>query len=117
MELTFNTTQEGYLLPNLATPMETEPDIGTWGRRRKAYLKDNRKGLYAVMKTEGSLFTHLAEVNRQAEAMWNRLIEQLAKSQKVDSAMKRQDPMAWVAQMNNIRAQAAEVVNHDLIYS
>jgi hypothetical protein len=117
MELTYTETSEGYLMPDLAAPMQTEPDIGTWGRRRKAYLKANRKGMYAVMKTEGTLFLHLAQVNQQAEAMWARLIEQMAERQAVTSDLKRENQMEWVGRMNNIRQQAAEVVCRDLIYS
>jgi hypothetical protein len=117
MELTYHETAEGYLMPNLAPPSETTPDIGTWGRRRKRYLKDNRKGTYTVMKTEGTLFDHLAEVNRQAEAMWTRLVEQMAAAQGVDGQMKRQDQMAWVGRMNAIRNQAEEAVNLELVYS
>jgi hypothetical protein len=117
MELTYTETSEGYLAPNLQAPMETEPDIGTWGRRRKAFLKDNHKGMYAVMKTEGTLFPHLAQINQQAEAMWQRLVEQMAKRQGVGNDLKRQNQMEWVGKMNNIRSQATEVVNNDLIYS
>jgi len=116
MELTYHETQEGYLLPNLASPMEATPDIGTWGRRRKTYLKNHRKGMYAVMKTEGVLFQHLAEINRQAEQMWTRLVERLAETQNIDNAMKYRDPMKWVGRMNAIRSQATELVNEELIY-
>ena len=117
MELPYHETAEGYLMPDLTAPQQTTPDIGTWGRRRKRYLKENCPGLYTVMKTEGTLFDHLAEVNRQAEAMWERLVEELAKAQGVDAQMKQRDQMGWVGHMNAIRSQAAETVGHDLIYS
>jgi len=116
MELTYHETQEGYLLPNLCAPVEVTPDIGAWGRRRKTYLKNHQKGMYAVMKTEGTLFSHLVEINQQAEAMWARLIEQLAKSQGIDGAIKRRDPMEWAGRMNAVRSQATEMVNDELIY-
>ena len=116
MEVAYSKTQEGHLMPDLAAPMEKEQDIGTWGRRRKTFLKDNRKGLYAVMKTQGTLFSHLAEVNRQAEAMWSRLVESLSIQQSVDGKMKVQDQMLWVGRMNSIRSQATETVLTDLIY-
>jgi 2C-methyl-D-erythritol 2,4-cyclodiphosphate synthase len=115
MELTYSKTEQEYLLPDLAAPMETNPDIGTWGRRRKRYLKEHRPGMYAVMKTQGTLFSHLVEVNKQAEVMWGRLVERLAKSQKVDAAMKTCDPLEWAGRMNNIRSQATATVMSDLI--
>ncbi|MDR1357780.1 MAG: TnpV protein [Coriobacteriales bacterium] len=115
MELTYSETEQGYLLPDLIAPMETTLDIGTWGRRRKRYLKEHRPGMYAVMKMQGTLFSHLVELNWQAEAMWERLTEQLAKSQKVDAAMKMRDPLEWAGRMNNIRSQATETVASDLI--
>ena len=116
MELTYHETQEGYLLPNLTASMAATPDIGTWGRRRRNYLKNHHKGMYAVMKTDGPLFPHLVEINQRAEAMWMRLVKQLAWSHKIDNAMKRHDPMKWVGRMNAIRSQATEIVNQELIY-
>jgi 2C-methyl-D-erythritol 2,4-cyclodiphosphate synthase len=115
MELTYKETEQGHLLPDLAAPMVATLEIGTWGRRRKKYLKEHRPGMYTVMKTQGTLFSHLAEVNKQAEAMFERLTEQLAKSQKVDAAMKLDDPLEWAGRMNNIRSQATETVMSDLI--
>jgi len=97
--------------------MESTPDIGTWGRRRKNYLQSHRKGIYAVMKTEGTLFVHLAELNQQAETMWSGLTEQLAESQNIDNVLKRNNPMQWTGRMNAIRSQATEIVNKALIYS
>jgi len=116
MELTYHETREG-LLPDLCAPMEETPDIGTWGRRRKRYLEIHRKGMYAVMKTDGTLFLHLAKINQQAEAMWARQVGQLAKSQGIDNAMKRRDPMEWVGRMNGIRNQVTELVSEELIYN
>ena len=116
MDLTYSETTDGFLAPNLTAPMETEPDIGVWGRRRKDYLQNHRKGQYTVMKTQGTLFSHLAETNREASAMFDRLVERLAKAQGVDNAMKQRDQMLWVGRMNNIRSQANETVLNDLIY-
>ncbi|MDR2673154.1 MAG: TnpV protein [Coriobacteriales bacterium] len=116
MELTYSETEQGYLLPNLAAPTETTPDIGTWGRRRKKYLQEHRRGMYTVMKTQGTLFGHLAEINGQAEAMWERLVSQIAKSQRVDAVMKFKDPLEWAGRMSTIRSQATETVMSDLIY-
>jgi hypothetical protein len=116
MELTYTETREGYLLPDLSAPAQTTADIGMWGRRRKRYLMGHRRALYAVMKTQGTLFLHLVELNNQAEKMWTRLIEELAASQGVDGELKRKDPMEWTGQMNAIRSQATEIVNNDLIY-
>jgi len=62
------------------------------------------------------LFQHLAEINRQAEQMWTRLVEQLTKTQNIDNAMKYRDPMKWVGRMNAIRSQATELVNEEQIY-
>ena len=116
MEPTYSQTQEGHLVPNLQAPAQTETDIGTWGRRRKSYLKENRKGLYTVMKTQGTLFSHLAEINSQAEAMWEKLVASLAKTQGVDNELKKSDQMLWVGRMNGIRSLATETVLSDLIH-
>ena len=104
-----------YLIPNLAAP--PSPHIGIWGLRRKNYLLKNREPIYTAMLLSGKLNAHLEEVDRQAEEMLFRLVDQMARTEGVTEQLKATDQMAWVGAMNNIRARAEEVVYAELIYS
>jgi hypothetical protein len=107
--------QEGdYLIPDLAAP--PSPPIGIWGLRRKNYLLKHREPIYNAMLLRGELHAHLEEIDRQAQEMLYRLIDQMAHAEGITEQLKADDQIAWVGAMNNIRARAEEVVYADLIY-
>ncbi len=105
---------DDYYLPCLMVP-ESKP-IGVWGRRYRNYLKEHRNPLYTAMLLAGTLEDHVSEIDRQAEAMLVRLIEQMAEREGITEQLKASDQMAWVRATNNIRARAEEIVNHEMIY-
>lgn len=110
-------TQEGdYLLPNLTLPEEEQEPIGIWGQRHAQYLKQNHKVLYMNLLTSGKLHSHLAEIDKQAEDMFYRLIKEMAEKQGVTEQLKATDQIAWVGKMNAIRNSATEIINQELIY-
>lgn len=111
------TMQGDYYLPDLALPAEEEQPIGIWGQRRLRYIREHKKILYSELLTSGRLNDYLAELDESAEAMFSRLVKELAEKEGVTEALKAQDQMAWVQAMNNIRNRAAEVVYNDLIYN
>ena len=105
----------GYYLPCLTVP-ESKP-VGVWGRRYRNYLKKHRNPIYTAMLLNGTLEDHVAEIDRQAEEMFDRLIKQMAEQEGVTEQLKARDQMEWVRQMNSICNRAVEVVNDDLIYT
>lgn len=111
-------TQVGdYLLPDLSLPAEKEPgNIGVWALRHKRYLKQHHKVLYYNLLTTGKLYSHLADVEEQAQQLFLRLVKELAEKEGVTEKLKAADQMAWVRQMNNIRNRATEIVNIEVIY-
>ena len=110
-------TQVGdYLLPDLKLPEEEQQPIGVWGQRHRRYLKEHRRASYATLLTSGKLNGYLADIDRQAEEMFSRLVKQLAKAEGVTEKLKAADLMEWVRRMNNIRNRAMEIVNSELIY-
>ncbi len=115
MELTYMKTGE-YLIPNLMMDEQPEGDIGVYGRMRKRFLKEHRKGTYNAMLMKGTLTQHLIETNEAAQDMMDKLIKQMAAVEGVTEALKRRDQMGWVGRMNSIRARADEIVRYDLIY-
>ena len=111
------TLQDSYYLPDLALPAEGEQSIGIWGQRRRRYLKEHHRILYYNLLTACKLSEHLADVDRQAEELFSRLVKQMAEREGVTETIKAQDSMAWVGRMNSIRSRATEIVNSELIYS
>ena len=110
-------TQVGdYLLPDLKLPEEEQQPIGVWGQRHRRYLKEHRKATYATLLTSGRLNSYLAEIDRQAEEIFFRLVKQMAEAEGVTEELKAADPMAWVGKMNSVRSRAAETVNETMVY-
>ena len=67
------TMQGDYRMPNITLPAEDERPIGVWGQRRQNYLKHNRKVLYYNLLTSGKLYSHLADIEEQAQELFSRL--------------------------------------------
>ena len=107
-----------YLLPNITVPAEEEIEpIGLWGKRHARHLKEHYKVLYMNLLTSGKLHSYLAEVDKQAEDMFFRLVKQMAEHEDVTEQLKAGNQLEWVSRMNNIRIRATEIVNNDIIYN
>ena len=116
MRMTLTYHWEGdYLIPDLVAPETIS--TGIWGIRRRDYLKRYRTGIYTGMLLSGKLNAHLAEIDRQAAEMFERLTRQMAAEQGITEHLKAKDQLAWVGAMNNIRSAAEEVILNDLLYS
>ena len=109
--------QGDYRLPCLTLPAEEEQHIGIWGQRRRRYLKEHHRIIYYNLLTDGKLNHYLADIDRQAEELFSRLVKQMAEREGVTEKLKAQDQMAWIGRMNSIRNRATEIVNNELIYS
>ena len=109
--------QGDYYLPCLKRPKEESRHIGVWGQRHLRYLKQYRKVRYYNLLTSGKLNGYLADIDRQAEEMFSRLVKQLAEKENVTEALKAENQMLWVQKMNNLRNAAMEIVSSDLIYA
>ena len=116
MELTY--TQQGdYLIPNLTLPEKEYPALGKYGMLRKTYLKNHRKALFTMLQTRDTLWEHLAETDKTANEMMESLTSKMAKERGVTEALKAQDQMRWVQEMENIRNAAEEVVLTEVVYA
>ena len=112
------TLQGESYLPDLALPDEEKGvEIGIWGQRHLRYIKQHRKVLYLNLLTSGKLNGYLADIDKQAEDMFFRLVKQMAEREGVTEQLKADNQMEWVARMNNIHNRATEIVNTDLIYT
>ena len=111
------TQQSDFLLPDLKLLEQPKVEIGIFGKRHLRYVERNRKILYTNMLTKGKLTAYLADIDEQAENMFDQLVRQLAEREGVTEQLKANNQMLWVKKMNSIRNQAEEIVNHELIYS
>ena len=110
------TMQGDYCLPNLTLPPEEERHIGVWAHRRRQYLKQHHKILYYNLLTSGKLRSHLADVEKEAQSLFLRLVKEYAENEGVTEQLKVKNPMEWVRRMNNIRERVNEVVNAEMIF-
>ena len=111
------TLQGDYYLPDLVLPTEEEKPIGIWGQRHLRYIRQHKRLLYSNLLTSGKLNGYLADVDRQAEEMFSRLVKQMAEREGITEKLKAENQMLWVGKMNAIREAARELVNFELIFS
>lgn len=109
--------QGDYLLPCLTLPAQKEQPIGIWGQRHLRYLKEYRRITYLNLLTSGRLNNYLADIDKQAEDMFFRLVEQIRQTQGITEQLKAENALEWVQRMNNIRACVREIVEREIIYA
>lgn len=105
-----------YLVAGDDEPEEYQP-IGIWGQWHLRYLKEHRRVRYANLLTSGELNAYLADIDRQAEELFLRLVKQMADVEGITEALKANDQMEWVGRMNSCRDRATEIVYHQVIYT
>ena len=106
-----------YDLPCLSlSPEKENKPIGVWGQRHLRYLRQHRKVLYTNLLTSGKLNRYLADIDKQAEDMFLRLVKQMAEREGMTEQLKAENQMEWVGRMNNIRIRAIEFINQELIF-
>ncbi|MBQ8248210.1 MAG: TnpV protein [Lachnospiraceae bacterium] len=106
-----------YNIPNLILPPEeANIRLGKWGMLHKDYLLKNKRVLFTTLLTQGKLYQHCAEIEKQATDMFDTLVERMKVTEGVTEQLKEENQMEWVVRMNNIRIRATEIVNHNIIY-
>ena len=101
-------------LPEKNKQKEKKP-IGIWGQRHLRYIRQYKKSLYFDLFVSGKLNAYLADLNAQAEDLFLRTVKEIAAREGVTEALKSENQMVWVQQMNNIRERTTEIVNNELI--
>lgn len=105
-----------YLIAGDDEPEEDRP-IGIWGQRHLRYLREHHRVRYANLLTSGELNAYLADIDRQAEELFLRLVKQMADAEGITETLKASDQIEWVRRMNNVRSRAFEIVEADIIYT
>ena len=102
--------------PTLSLPAQNNYKIGKYGLLHLDYIKAHCKGRYTTILTQGNLNSYLREIDAQAIEMMERLISLLADERGIEEKHIEQNALLWVAEMNNIKASAEEIVLKEVIY-
>lgn len=103
-----------YLLPDVELP--EEKPIGVWGQRHYKYLRNTKHILFSQLTISGKMNEYLAEIDKQAEEMFEQLVKQMSIAEGITEQLKADNQMLWVGRMNSIYNRATEIVNNELIY-
>ena len=107
--------ENGHLIPNVTLPEQTDYQIGKHGRMHLDYIKNHRRGRYTTLLTEGKLNARLHEIDLEANKVLESIIPRLAIERGIDENLKARDMLRWVAEMNNIKASAEEIVLREVV--
>ena len=105
-----------YYIPNITIPKQEKITLNKYGRMRLRYLKEYKKDDYTLMLMDGTLNTHLKEIQETADNRVEQIISELKSKSNLIEDMKNTDVLYWVGTMNSIKAQAEEIVFSELIY-
>ena len=105
-------------IPNLILPPEeAKITLGKWGMLYKDYLMKHKKALFTTLLTQGKLYQHCAEIEKQAREMFDTLVEQMKQAEGVTEQLKEANQMLWVQKINNIQHRANEIVCSEIIFN
>ena len=106
-----------YYIPCLKLPAQKEErHIGVWGQRHLRYIREHKKALYTSLLTSGKLQSYLADVEEQAQELFDRLMKQRAEGEGITEVLKAGNQMEWVQRMNALRSAVIETVNAEVIF-
>ncbi len=106
-----------YYIPCLELPAEKEErHIGVWGRRHLRYIREHKKALYTSLLTSGKLQSYLADVEEQAQELFDRLMKQRVECEGITETLKADNQTEWVGRISALRSAIIETVNTEVIF-
>ena len=102
--------------PMLEISEQEKHKIGKYGLLHRDYIKQHKRGIYITLLTEGKINAYLHEIDVQANEMTEAIVANLARERGIDEELKASDAIKWIAEMNNIKASAEEIVLREVIY-
>ena len=100
-------------IPTLVS-VDTNYEIGFWGQRHKAYLKESHRVVYYNLLTQSKLNSYLHKIDISAKEQYDLLVKQFAEKQGITEQLKTENQMLWVQKMNNIANQAREIMYNEI---
>ena len=104
-----------YLIPNFELP--PKPVIGKYGKMRHSYLRNHKESLFTALMMQDKLNRHLEEIDRSAQELYDRLMNQLKEQYGITEKLKAENQLVWVHMMNEIHQIAEDIVLTELIYN
>lgn len=105
-----------YYIPNIVAPKQEKIILNKYGRMRLNYLKGHKKAEYTIMLMDGTLNTHLKEIQETADNRVQQIISELKEKSDLTEDIKNTDMLYWVGTMKSIKEQAEEIIFSELIY-
>ena len=106
-----------YNIPNLILPPEeANINLGKWGILHKDYLQKHNPTLFFTLLTQGNLYQHCDEVEKQARDMFDTLVDQMKNAEGVTEQLKEENQLEWVCRMQNINARVRKIINNEIIF-
>lgn len=107
-----------YMIPNLElSPEEACIKLGKWSMLHKDYLKKHKPVIFATLLAQGKLYQYLADIDTQAQQMYDTIVEQMKQKENITEQLKEEKQMEWIRQINNIQTHAQEIVCTELIHA
>lgn len=101
-----------YQLPNLKVE---EMHLNRFGRAKLDYLKKHDYLLYFKLLSKNELNDYLLKVQKEADDLYERLVEEYKIKWNVTEELKQKNQMKWVQMMNNIKSCVDEIVYKTLL--
>lgn len=101
-----------YQLPNLKVE---EMHLNRFGRAKLDYLKKHDYLLHFKLLSKNELNDYLLKVQKEADDLYDRLVEEYKTKWNVTEELKQNDQMKWVQMMNNIKSCVDEIVYKTLL--
>ena len=108
--------QGDYYLPCLELSDEKHQPVGIWGQRHHEYLRRNKRITLSRLQISSKLNDYLADIERQADEMFERLVKLMAAAEDITERLKSDNQMVWVRKTDNIRNLASEIVNNKIVF-
>ena len=110
------TERNGIYYPDLALLEQTNYPLGKYTNLCLDFMKKHRRGTYTTLLTEGRLNEYLHAIDVQAYEMLDIIVPRLVQERGIDEALKAHNPIQWAAEMNNIKANAEEIILQEVVY-
>jgi hypothetical protein len=106
-----------YQIPALTLEEPEARPLGKYGLMRFRHLRDNDKFQYSLLEIRGQLDSHLREIDETARTRVESFMEEALKKNPILEDLKNSNPLEWAGRMENLKAQAEEIVTRELIFT
>lgn len=112
------TLVNNHYLPNLTVAAPAEQHLtGRWGRLHKKYLEEHHPVRYNQLVLSGELGGYLAKLDKQTEEQLALIIRQMQDAEGVTEALKAENQLEWVRQMNSILNRTEEIILREIVFN